>query len=689
MQQQAPVQQQQTQQQTPQQIQAWEWCRNQGGSVAVDLRISGCTTIIQSGRENPKGLANAFNSRGNAYWAKKEFDRAVTDYDQAIKLNPTDAVFFSNRGGVLVAKGDVDRGITDFDQALRINPNLMRALLDRGNAFRGKGLYDRAIADYDQAIKLEPKNVLLFNTRGNTYYTKKDYERAIADFEASIQINPNQAGIFNLRGHVYFAKKEYDRAIVEYDQAIKLDPNLTFAYLSRGNSYYAKKDYDRAIADYDQAIRISPNLARAFNARGNAYSSKGDYEHAFADYDIVIRLEPSVFAYVGRCLSRTVLGQLQEALLDCNEAIKLQPTSAQPWGARAFVNFKLGQFDNAIADYDAALRIDPKRASSLYGRGMAKQRKGDVGPGNADMAAATALQSDVADLFTRMGEEQASAVTASIAPTTNEAPTFAAPAVAAPATTAPNTTGTATGVAEAAKAVAGGDFHHRVALVIGNSNYAAVAPLRNPKNDATDMAAKLRKLGFDVVEGTDVTRRGMDEVIRDFGRKLDGADLALFFYAGHGLQVGGKNYLVPIDAKLERPGDLALDAVDVSVVLAQMEAEKRVNLVLLDACRDNPLSRSLSRSLGTRSASVGQGLATIQSAIGTMIAYATQPDNVALDGSGRNSPFTTALLKYIDTPGADITTVMRRVRADVIAATKEKQVPWDHSSLTGDVILAQ
>ena len=229
----------------------------------------------------------------------------------------------------------------------------------------------------------------------------------------------------------------------------------------------------------------------------------------------------------------------------------------------------------------------------------------------------------------------------------------------------------------------------RVALVVGNGGYRFATTLNNPANDATDVSAALRRLGFDVVEGRDLDRPAMDDIIREFGRKLDRADLALFFYAGHGLQVGGKNYLLPIDAKLERAGDLALDAVDVSVVLAQMEAEKRVNLVFLDACRDNPLTRSLARSLGTRSGSVGTGLASIQSAIGTMIAYATQPDNVALDGDGRNSPFTAALLKHIATAGADIGSVMRRVRADVVAATREKQVPWDHSSLMGDVVLAR
>jgi len=232
-------------------------------------------------------------------------------------------------------------------------------------------------------------------------------------------------------------------------------------------------------------------------------------------------------------------------------------------------------------------------------------------------------------------------------------------------------------------------FRRRVALVIGNGDYRSAPRLTNPTNDAADMSAALRKLGFDVVDGENLDRRGMDDAIRTCGTKLDRADLAAFFYAGHGLQVAGKNYLVPIDARLERPGDLALDAVDVGVVLAQMEAEQRVNLIFLDACRDNPLARSLARSLGARSASVGQGLASIQSALGTMIVYATQPDNVALDGEGRNSPFTAALLKHIGDSGIDIATVIRRVRAEVVTATGQKQVPWDHSSLIGDVVLAR
>ncbi|WP_207211501.1 caspase family protein, partial [Rhodoplanes serenus] len=229
----------------------------------------------------------------------------------------------------------------------------------------------------------------------------------------------------------------------------------------------------------------------------------------------------------------------------------------------------------------------------------------------------------------------------------------------------------------------------RVALVIGNGAYRYATTLPNPGNDARDMARSLRGLGFDVVEGIDLDKHGMESRIRDFGRKLDRADLALFFYAGHGLQVADKNYLVPVDARLERAGDLTLDTVTVDDVLAQMESERRVNLVFLDACRDNPLARSLAAALGTRSTSVGTGLAPIQSAVGTMIVYATQPKNVALDGEGRNSPFTAALLKHMATPGLEIGAVMKRVRADVYQTTRQRQLPWDHSSLIGDVVLAR
>jgi uncharacterized caspase-like protein len=226
----------------------------------------------------------------------------------------------------------------------------------------------------------------------------------------------------------------------------------------------------------------------------------------------------------------------------------------------------------------------------------------------------------------------------------------------------------------------------RVALVVGNSAYVNTAPLANPKNDAGDIAAALKGAGFEVIVALDTDRRAFDGALRSFTDKLAQADVALFFYAGHGLQVGAQNYLVPVDARLERERDLEFETVRLEFVMRQMEIDRegKTSIVILDACRDNPLSRNLARSMGTRSASIGRGLAAAATGLGTFIAYSTQPGNVALDGEGRNSPFTAALVKEMGVKGRNLPATMIEVRKGVVAATGGKQVPWDHSALTGD-----
>ena len=226
----------------------------------------------------------------------------------------------------------------------------------------------------------------------------------------------------------------------------------------------------------------------------------------------------------------------------------------------------------------------------------------------------------------------------------------------------------------------------RVALVIGNSAYKEVAQLPNPVNDANEISSALKTAGFDVILGVDLDKRAFDTKVRNFADLLEDADAAIFFYAGHGLQVAGRNYLIPVDAHLQGERDLDFDAVNLDFIMKQMELGRadKTNIVFLDACRDNPFSQNLARSMGTRSTSIGKGLAQVDTGVGTFIAYSTQPGNVALDGKGKNSPFTAALSKHVREPGRDLTSVMIETRKDVLAATTGKQVPWDHSALTGE-----
>lgn len=221
----------------------------------------------------------------------------------------------------------------------------------------------------------------------------------------------------------------------------------------------------------------------------------------------------------------------------------------------------------------------------------------------------------------------------------------------------------------------------RVALVIGNAAYQNAPPLRNPSNDATDIAGKLRELGFDVVEGIDLGKRDMEKRIRAFAEQLNGADVGLFYYAGHGLQVNQKNYLAPIDAELKSETDLDFEAVELDLVLKQMLRSAGTSLVFLDACRDNPLVQKLAQS--GRSLNISRGLARVEPVSSMMIVYSAEFGKVALDGTGRNSPFTQALLRHIGEEGESISDMMIEVRNDVRKETGNQQQPIESTQLTG------
>jgi phosphate transport system substrate-binding protein len=223
----------------------------------------------------------------------------------------------------------------------------------------------------------------------------------------------------------------------------------------------------------------------------------------------------------------------------------------------------------------------------------------------------------------------------------------------------------------------------RVALVIGNSAYQHAGELANTRNDAIDMAAALRARGFQVIDGLDLDKPAFERKVRDFAVALVGAEVGVFFYAGHGMQVSGQNYLVPVDAQLKTAAALDFEMVRLDLVQRTMEREAPTNILFLDACRDNPLAPNLARAMGTRSTDIGRGLAAAESGIGTLISFSTQPGNVALDGVGRNSPFAGALLKQLTSSNDDLSAMLIAVRNDVMRETQRRQVPWEHSALTG------
>lgn len=225
----------------------------------------------------------------------------------------------------------------------------------------------------------------------------------------------------------------------------------------------------------------------------------------------------------------------------------------------------------------------------------------------------------------------------------------------------------------------------RVAMVVGNADYQYAGKLRNPLNDAADIAASLRSLGFDVIDATDRSSRQFEEDIETFANASQNADVALFYYSGHAMQLAGANYLLPIDFDADTEMAVKRQAFNLSDIVEQMEAAAKVSLVFLDACRNNPLADALKAKLTSkgRSAELGRGLARVATGnANTMIVFATAPGTIAADGTGRNSPFTQAMLQYLPAPGVEIETMMKRVTSTVEAETGRKQQPERLSKLT-------
>jgi tetratricopeptide (TPR) repeat protein len=406
---------------------------------------------------------------------------------------------------------------------------------------------------------------------------------------------------------------------------------------------------DESIAACTRAIATGQgNLAWAYANRCLASARKQDHDRAIADCDQAIKLDPRYArAYNNRAVAYFHKGDKDRAIADYDQAIKLDPKDARTYNNRGITYRDKGDNDRAIADFDQAIRLDPAFTMAYTSRGLAYERKGDRDRARSDFRAALALPQNY--------------YTGKLAHDTSRERLAALDAVQPPA-------------------AAG----HRVALVIGNSAYATLPAIPNPRNDAGDVADSLRTLGFDVLLGQDLKRADMEDLLIRFARKIDKADTALVFYAGHGLQHNGINYLVPVDARIEDEADLR-KLFNLAQVIDDLQSAARVRILIVDACRDNNVVQQLARrSPATRAAALTRGLARIDGADGTLIAFATQPNRVAADGAGRNSPFTRALLKHMVTPGLELRTLMTRVRAEVVSTTDGAQRPEVWDSLVGE-----
>jgi tetratricopeptide (TPR) repeat protein len=295
-----------------------------------DKVIPACTKLAEDQSDTPHNRAVAYYDRGNAYKNLKDYDRALADYSDALKLDPRYAHAYLNRGFVYVAKNDADHALADLNRSIQFDPNETLAYFNRGLVYRlGKHNPAAAIADFTEVIKRSPDSGNAYYERGLAYADKGDFQRALDDYDKAMQRTPKDAQLLFARGFANRSLNKFEPAVADFDAAIKIDANYAAAYEARGFAYRLQGDLDRAIGDYGEAIRIDPKFAAAYNDRGSAYRLKGDLDHAIADHGEAIRLEPkAAIGYLRRGYAEYLAGTLPQALADLTEANAIDPSDA-------------------------------------------------------------------------------------------------------------------------------------------------------------------------------------------------------------------------------------------------------------------------------------------------------------------------------------------------------------------------
>jgi tetratricopeptide (TPR) repeat protein len=480
--------------------------------------------------------------------------------------------------------------------------------------------------------------------------------------ESGPVISSIRVRVLEARATGYAIVKQFERAIQDQSEAIKLFPKDATRYVKRGDYQSNKGDLDAALADYNQALKLNPKSAPAYLHRSYVWHRRGITASQLADLDRAIEIEPvNAGALNARCW--TLLesgGDLGKALADCDAAIRLEPDNALVLHSRCAVRLAREDYRGAEEDCSAALTKGGEHALYFADRGRAREKLGTIEQARADYE--NALKLKATDKFDESAHVHARERIAALTPAATQ------PAAAPLPDSSP-----------AAPALPG---QKRIVLVIGNSAYKGIPALPNPTRDADLVARTFRQAGFHTVTlAKDLSREMFIEALRKFSAEAEGADWAAVYFAGHGMEINGVNYLIPVDAKLASDRAVPYETVSMDQVTLAVEGAKRLRLVLIDACRDNPFINQMRRTVASRS--IGRGMASIEPEAGILVVYAAKHGQIALDGEGENSPFVTALAKRMLMPGVDIRRVFDHVRDDVMEATQRRQQPFSYGSLSG------
>ena len=485
--------------------------------------------------------------------------------------------------------------------------------------------------------------------RGQAFRGKRNYDKAIAAFSAAHDADPEDPAYINARGFSYEQKGDDDHAMADYNLALQMHWNFPGALYNRGTLYMRKGALQSALDDFNAALKIKPDFYNALADRGRVETINRDFDAALADFAEAERLKPAApQARLFRCLAYTAMGQFDSALADCDSVIEKAPKFQFAVVSRADAYQAKGDLDAALKDYNFVLGLNPNHVRAHTGRGQLFERKHDLPQARADYRSAAFALTPYDNFETALARQIARERLAALTPQAPAAP----------------------------------DKLRRIALIIGNGAYQNVHQLGNPPRDARLIAGALRDVGFQAVTlSNDLTRDQFFEALRAFATEAEKADWAVVYYAGHGFEIGGVNYQVPVDARLAADHDAETEAVALEQVIAAVGGARKLRLVMLDACRDNPFAPTMQRTMELKL--VDKGFSDIEPAAGFMVVYAAKHGETALDGDGVDSPFAVAVARDIRQPHVEIRKLFDLVRDDVWSASKHQQQPFTYGSPPG------
>lgn len=660
--------------------------------------------------------AHLYNSRGIYLCYIEKTDSALNDFNLAIEREPDNPEFLYERSLCLKKTGDLRAALADVSNAIKFSGTDSSYFFQRGLILHDLRQREAAIEDYSKVIQLEPNADGAYFNRAQNRYHLNDFHGAKEDLDRFVKMSPNDPDGYWLRKNVSEqlgdssgARQDADKALELFLTKIKKNPADIQTYLNRAfllqeldlhkkaeadlskaleidkDSRDAQKSmgwflitmerYKEAIDHYNSAIVLDELDAEAFNERGMAKFYLKDYTGSIEDLSEAISLEKDEPQYLAnRAEAYEAIDRLSRAIVDMNRALELDSSDAEKFLYRGDLWRASGNNRKALSDYTEALERDSKSVSSYYKRGITFIELGKLDEAESDLRLVLSLEPQYANAL-----EQLKIISQKRS------------------------------VKSRLETTASRTDQSRVALVIGNSRYLYAPHLKNTVSDAILVSKKLTEVGFNVTTVVDGSRREIVAALSEFQNEARQADWALVYFAGHGVEIEGVNYMIPTDGNLKSEQQAARDTVPLEAFVASVEAARLLRMVIVDACRENPFSKplgasGLSRNLipkGTKDkgnvdlvSSVSSpapkriddrarvGLARVEPDPGTLVVFAAKSGQVALDGVGRNSPFATALVKRInEAPPREVRRIFEFVREDVVAATEGVQQPFAYGSL--------